>query len=104
MRLKIECQSNRIFDQSESINPNLQSIFNLQSSTINFQFGIRLQAFPLLIDERKSAFVFVLAIFDSSSSIASTGDSGVNTLRSTQTRLRSSFGSSSSSLRVPLFW
>ena len=34
----------------------------------------------------------VLPIFDSSSSIASTGDSGVSTLRSTHTRLRSSFG------------
>ena len=36
--------------------------------------------------------------------IASTGDSGVRTLRSTHTRLRSSFGMRSSSLRVPLFW
>jgi probable HAF family extracellular repeat protein len=39
----------------------------------------------------------------SSSSIASTGESGLSTLRSTQTRLRSSRGSSSSSFRVPLF-
>src|SRR5258706_347767 len=38
-----------------------------------------------------------------SSSIASTGDSGLSTLRSTQIRLRSSFGMRSSSLRVPLF-
>ena len=52
---------------------------------------------------RNSAFDFVLPILSSSSSIASTGDSGFSTLRSTQTRLRSSRGSSSSSLRVPLF-
>jgi hypothetical protein len=44
----------------------------------------------------------VFPIFDSSSSIASTGESGVSTLRSTDTRLRSSSGSRSSSFRVPL--
>ena len=44
------------------------------------------------IDARKSSFVLVFDIFESSSSIASTGDSGVSTLRSTHTRLRSSFG------------
>src|SRR5262245_64713439 len=35
------------------------------------------------IADRNSPFVFVFDIFDSSSSIASAGDSGVNTLRST---------------------
>ena len=54
------------------------------------------------IAARNSALLFVLPILSSSSSIASTGDSGVSTLRSTQMRLRSSFGMSSSSLRVPL--
>ena len=39
--------------------------------------------FPLLIDPRNSALPLVLLIFESSSSIASTGDSGVSTLRST---------------------
>ena len=39
--------------------------------------------FPLLIDPRNSALLFVLPIFESISSIASTGDSGVRTLRST---------------------
>src|SRR5687768_15862839 len=53
--------------------------------------------------ERNSVFPFVLPILSSSSSIASTGDSGFSTLRSTQMRMRSSFGISSSSLRVPLF-
>ena len=51
---------------------------------------------------RNSPLVFVLPIFDSSSSMASLGERGVSTLRSTQTRLSSSFCSSSSSFRVPL--
>src|SRR3990167_5052444 len=58
--------------------------------------------FPAAIAARNSAFVLVLLIFDSSSSIASVGESGVSTFRSTQTRLSSSLGSSSSSFRVPL--
>src|SRR5512134_2946395 len=59
---------------------------------------------PAAIDDRNSLLVLVLAIFESSSSIASTGERGVSTFRSTHTRLRSSFGRSSSSFRVPLFW
>ena len=58
---------------------------------------------PLAIEPRNSALLLVLPIFESSSSIASTGESGVRTLRSTQTRLRSSLGMSISSFRVPLF-
>jgi hypothetical protein len=45
------------------------------------------------IAARKFWLVLVFAIRDSSSSIASTGDGGVSTFRSTHTRLRSSFGS-----------
>jgi len=59
--------------------------------------------FPLAIAPRNSALPFVLAIFESSSSMASVGESGVRTFRRTQTRLRSSFAMSSSSFRVPLF-
>src|SRR5687768_6480515 len=55
------------------------------------------------IAARNSAFVLVFPILSSRSSIASTGDSGLRILRSTQTRLRSSRLRSSSSLRVPLF-
>ena len=55
------------------------------------------------IDARKSALERVFPILSSSSSIASTGDNGFSTLRSTQTRLRSSPLSSNSSFRVPLF-
>jgi hypothetical protein len=58
---------------------------------------------PLDIEARKSWFVLVFDIRESSSSIASTGDSGVSTLRSTHTRFRSSFWMRSSSFRVPLF-
>src|SRR4051812_36293887 len=50
------------------------------------------------MDARKSAFDFVLDILSISNSIASTGESGLSTLRSTQMRFRSSFGISSSSL------
>ena len=39
--------------------------------------------FPACIADRNSLFVFVLLIFESSSSIASTADSGVSTRRST---------------------
>src|SRR5262249_37060649 len=62
------------------------------------------QPLPFDMAARKSELLFVFPILDSSSSIASTGDSGVRTLRSTQTRFRSSFGISSSSFLVPLFW
>ena len=37
------------------------------------------------MDDRNSALFFVLPIFESSSSIASTGDRGVSTLRSIHT-------------------
>ena len=54
-----------------------------------------------LMFARNSPFDFVLLNLSISSSIASTGDSGFSTLRSTQIRVRSSFGISNSSLRVP---
>ena len=41
------------------------------------------QLLPFAIEFRKSPFDFVLASFDSRSSIASTGDSGFKTFRST---------------------
>src|SRR5437762_7956139 len=50
-----------------------------------------------LIFARNSEFACVLARRSISSSIASTGDSGFSTLRSTQMRARSSFGINSSS-------
>src|SRR5437773_8285728 len=56
------------------------------------------------IAARNSLFDPVLRSLSSSSSIASTAESGFSTLRSTQMRFRSSRTSSSSSLRVPLFW
>src|SRR5579862_5032077 len=54
-----------------------------------------------LIFARNSPFDLVLLNLSISSSIASTGESGFSTLRSTQMRVRSSFGISSSSFRVP---
>ena len=72
-------------------------------SNLNLTVAI-VRLYPIFcIAERNSVFPFVLPILSSSSSIASTGDSGFSTLRSTQMRLRSSFGMSSSSFRVPLF-
>src|SRR5215207_7229166 len=68
----------------------------------SWQLGVDQRA-PFAIDPRKSALLLVFAIFERSNSMASTADSGVRTLRRTQTRLRSSFGSRSSSFRVPLF-
>jgi hypothetical protein len=53
------------------------------------------------IDPRNSMFDFVFVSRESKSSIASTVERGLKTLRSTQTRLSSSGGSRSSSLRVP---
>src|ERR1700730_15365114 len=53
------------------------------------------------IDPRNSVFDFVLVRRLSKSSIASTVERGLKTLRRTQTRLNSSGGRSSSSLRVP---
>jgi hypothetical protein len=53
------------------------------------------------IDPRNSVFDFVFVRRLSNSSIASTVERGLNTLRKTQTRLSSSGGSRSSSLRVP---
>jgi hypothetical protein len=49
-------------------------------------------------------FDFVLVNRLSNNSMASTVESGLNTLRSTQTRLSSYGGSSNSSLRVPERW
>ena len=53
------------------------------------------------IDPRKSALAFVFVRRLISSSIASTVERGLKTLRNTQMRLSSSGGSSNSSLRVP---
>jgi len=53
------------------------------------------------IDARNSALVFVLPRRSRTTSICSTGDSGLSTRRITQIRLRSSFSIRSSSLRVP---
>src|SRR5207248_11164728 len=58
-------------------------------------------AYPL-IAAKNSAFPLVLLSLSSSSSMVSTGESGLSTLRRIHTRFSSSFGSSSSSLRVPL--
>ena len=53
------------------------------------------------IFSRNSALFLVFDNRSTSNSIASTGESGFSTLRRTQIRCRSSFGISSSSLRVP---
>jgi len=53
------------------------------------------------MDPRKSAFDFVFVSRLIKSSIASTVESGLSTFRRTHTRLNSSGGRSSSSLRVP---
>src|SRR3984885_15984688 len=53
------------------------------------------------IEARNSPFVFVLERRPSRSSMASTVERGLRTLRNTQMRFNSSAGSSSSSLRVP---
>jgi hypothetical protein len=53
------------------------------------------------IEPRNSALDFVFVRRLSKSSIASTVERGLKTLRSTQTRLSSSGGRSNSSLRVP---
>jgi len=53
------------------------------------------------IDARNSPLDFVFVKRLSNSSIASTVESGLKTLRSTQTRLSSSGGRSNSSFRVP---
>jgi hypothetical protein len=64
--------------------------------------GARLSpTYNWLILARNSLFDPALASRSIRSSIASTGDSGFSTLRSTQMRCKSSFGISSSSLRVP---
>jgi hypothetical protein len=54
-----------------------------------------------LIFDKNSPFDFVLLSLSISNSIASTGDSGFSTFRSTQIRDKSSRGISNSSLRVP---
>ena len=53
------------------------------------------------IDARNSAFVLVLPRRSNTTSICSTGESGLSTRRMTQIRLRSSLLIRSSSLRVP---
>jgi hypothetical protein len=53
------------------------------------------------IEPRKSAFAFVFVRRLIKSSMASTVERGLKTLRNTQMRLSSSGGSSNSSLRVP---
>src|ERR1700732_2043558 len=58
-------------------------------------------AYNALIFDRNSPFALVLLSLSISNSIASTGDSGFSTFRSTQIRDRSSRGISNSSLRVP---
>jgi hypothetical protein len=54
-----------------------------------------------LMLERNSLLALVLLSLSIRSSMASTGESGLSTLRSTQIRCRSSLGMSNSSLRVP---
>src|SRR5580698_9835388 len=54
-----------------------------------------------LILARNSPFDLVLLSLSISNSMASTGDSGFSTLRKTQMRVKSSFGISNSSFRVP---
>ena len=53
---------------------------------------------------KNSALLRDLLRYAMSSSMASTGESGLSTRRSTKMRCRSSFGISSSSLRVPERW
>ena|SRR2546422_1637487 len=60
-----------------------------------------LSPYSELIFDKNSLLARVLESLSISNSIASTGDSGFSTLRSTQIRCRSSFGMSSSSFRVP---
>ena len=60
-----------------------------------------LSPYSELIFDKNSLLARVLESLSISNSIASTGDSGFSTLRSTQIRCRSSFGMSSSSYRVP---
>src|ERR1017187_7163367 len=66
--------------------------------------GERIAAYNWLILAQNSLLLPALASRSISNSMASTGDSGFSTLRSTQIRCRSSFGISSSSLRVPERW
>lgn len=54
-----------------------------------------------LIFDKNWLFAVVLLSLSISNSIASTGDSGFSTLRSTQMRCKSSFGINNSSFRVP---
>src|SRR4029077_10223661 len=63
--------------------------------------GFHERTYNELIFDKNSPFARVLLSLSMSSSMASTGDSGFSTLRSTQIRCRSSFGISSSSFRVP---
>ena len=61
----------------------------------------RMHRYSELIFARNSLLALVLPILSTSSSMASTGESGFSTRRKTQMRVRSSFGISSSSFRVP---
>ena len=61
----------------------------------------RYACYRLLMLERKSPLARVLLSLSMSNSMASTGESGLRTRRSTQMRCRSSLTCSSSSLRVP---
>ena len=60
-----------------------------------------LWSYSELMFERNSLLARVLESLSISNSIASTGDSGFSTFRSTQMRCKSSFGISNSSFRVP---
>jgi hypothetical protein len=59
------------------------------------------EVYSALMFDKNSPLVFVLLNLSISNSIASTGESGFSTFRSTQIRDRSSRGISNSSLRVP---
>src|SRR5882724_11753129 len=61
----------------------------------------RSEAYSALIFDKNSVLFFVLPSLSISNSIASTGERGLRTLRSTQILCKSSFGMSNSSFRVP---
>ena len=63
--------------------------------------GSQREIYSALMLARNSLLPLVLLSLSISNSMASTGESGFSTLRRTQMRERSSFGMSSSSLRVP---
>src|SRR5215471_10445847 len=71
--------------------------FRLWLSELNFF----VTAYSALMLARNSELLLALPSLSISNSMASTGESGFSTFRSTQMRERSSLGISSSSLRVP---